>query len=543
MSELFQQLIGSSPNAIIELYELQLVAAVHGSADIYRFHSGVNAKTPAGDIAWRGQLYMPFPIEAEGFEYSGNGQLPRPKVRVSNILGSMSAILVNANVFTPGNDLAGAKFTRIRTLSRFLDASNFTGGTNPFGTPGDSEMPREVYYVDRKVTENRDYVEWELAAVFDLAGVRVPRRVALPNACPWIYRGPECGYTGTNFFDANDNAVATQFAINFPAGNDRLQAGQTLFTDQHLTSVNGWWRTTLQADGNIVTRAKNNALVFAAGTGGLSGQRLVIQTDGNLVLYRANNTAAWSTNTDLVGTPTAVRHMDWRQESTVNTGRAGAFFYEVLGNANNYAGQSRTVTRQFTIDGRTITLSYTATSTALPQNYVTAFAALGRTVTHQWTQGAPVINDDYGDPNLKPMAKATVSTSTGMWKVGIYFNAIVSVGATNPWRNGDPVVTPGGLGTFSAVAAVYYTRTASGYSTNYLDQQNDGNLVYYHGGSNTPLWSSGYVNTVEPLVTTGAVVTAAQDVCGKRLTSCRKRFGETAELPFGGFPGVGGYYG
>lgn len=30
----------------------------------------------------------------------------------------------------------------------------------------------------------------------------------------------------------------------------------------------------------------------------------------------------------------------------------------------------------------------------------------------------------------------------------------------------------------------------------------------------------------------------ADDACGKRLSDCKKRFGETAELPFGGFPGI-----
>lgn len=31
----------------------------------------------------------------------------------------------------------------------------------------------------------------------------------------------------------------------------------------------------------------------------------------------------------------------------------------------------------------------------------------------------------------------------------------------------------------------------------------------------------------------------AQDRCGKRLTSCRMRFGQNAELPYGGFPAAG----
>jgi lambda family phage minor tail protein L len=34
------------------------------------------------------------------------------------------------------------------------------------------------------------------------------------------------------------------------------------------------------------------------------------------------------------------------------------------------------------------------------------------------------------------------------------------------------------------------------------------------------------------------VGTLAQDVCGKRLDSCKLRFGNTSRLPFGGFPGL-----
>jgi|TARA_R100000479_G_scaffold36568_2_gene16174 lambda family phage minor tail protein L len=35
------------------------------------------------------------------------------------------------------------------------------------------------------------------------------------------------------------------------------------------------------------------------------------------------------------------------------------------------------------------------------------------------------------------------------------------------------------------------------------------------------------------------VSTLAQDVCGKRVESCKLRFGNTSELPFGSFPGAG----
>jgi len=36
-----------------------------------------------------------------------------------------------------------------------------------------------------------------------------------------------------------------------------------------------------------------------------------------------------------------------------------------------------------------------------------------------------------------------------------------------------------------------------------------------------------------------AVGSSSLDVCGKRLSSCKARFGQNAELPFGGFPAAG----
>jgi lambda family phage minor tail protein L len=38
------------------------------------------------------------------------------------------------------------------------------------------------------------------------------------------------------------------------------------------------------------------------------------------------------------------------------------------------------------------------------------------------------------------------------------------------------------------------------------------------------------------------VTTAAQDICGKKLSSCKVRFGATAELPFGSYPGIGTFF-
>jgi phage-related protein len=201
-----------APSAIIELFMLELNEKQHGINLTYRFHAGTNLVNN-GQIVWAGNSYLRFPVEADGFEYSGNGQLPRPTLRVSNILGTVTAILLSLP-----DGLEGAKVTRIRTLARYLDTVNFppaglllletsdvillensdeTELEISASTPDPTaEFPREIYFIDRKVVETRDVVEFELAAAFDLAGVRAPKRQCIANICQWEYKSPECSYTG-----------------------------------------------------------------------------------------------------------------------------------------------------------------------------------------------------------------------------------------------------------------------------------------------------------------------------------------------------------
>ena len=174
-SAIVSDLQNINPSSIIELFTLTLDSSLHGATTVYRFHAGSSLKDN-GEIVWAGNTYQRFPIEAEGFAFT-KGQLPRPTLTVSNALGTISAILIDVNNTTTGNDLTGATVTRIRSLARFLDAVNFPGDINPYGTPDNTaEFPQEIYKVDRKSAENRDVVQFELAAVFDIAGIRAPQR-------------------------------------------------------------------------------------------------------------------------------------------------------------------------------------------------------------------------------------------------------------------------------------------------------------------------------------------------------------------------------
>ena len=313
-----------NPGAVIELFTLQLDATLHGSTTIYRFHNGANLNAN-GEVVWAGNSYLRFPIECTGFEFTGTGTLPRPTISVSNIFGTLTAIMQDVNQTTVGNDLNGAKLTRIRTLARFLDAVNFapttttttstqtvadpsdsetvtytvtvvqdSGGanvfaingvqkpvitmkrgstyifnqshssnvnhplriksdaggqqttvnagtlgtdatvtyspaypsapndlryycqthgnnmgntitmndpntiqqqitsssttqSNPFGTPDPTaEFPQEIYFLDRKISENRDIVQWEAISALDLVNVKLPKRIATRDIFPGI---------------------------------------------------------------------------------------------------------------------------------------------------------------------------------------------------------------------------------------------------------------------------------------------------------------------------------------------------------------------
>ncbi len=196
----YEELAKVNPSAIIELFELRLESALHGSNDVYRFHAGSNADV-TGNIVFNSQTYSRVPIKADGFEYTNTGTLPRPTLAVSNLDSTISALLLLVNATTSGNDLGGAEVRRIRTLKKYLDGES---AADP-----NAQFPQERWFIDRKSSETRDVVTFELASKFDLAGQKIPRRQIIANVCQWKYRSSECSYTGSNFFDANGNTVST----------------------------------------------------------------------------------------------------------------------------------------------------------------------------------------------------------------------------------------------------------------------------------------------------------------------------------------------
>lgn len=184
-----------SPSAYVEMFVID-ATQIEGGA-LMRFHSGIAQGYK--ELVWQGETYQPLPLEASGFDLTAQGTLPRPKIRVANVGGLFSSMAIQLD------DLINAKVTRKRTFARYLDAVNFTAG-NPEANP-DQYLPDEVWYVDRKVSEDKHTIEWELASAFDVDGVQLPYRQVIKNSCCWRYRSSECGYTGP-FVDKDDQPTS-----------------------------------------------------------------------------------------------------------------------------------------------------------------------------------------------------------------------------------------------------------------------------------------------------------------------------------------------
>jgi lambda family phage minor tail protein L len=161
-------------DALIELFEISGFNPA-SPYDTLRFcnHAGVR---------FNGFDYLAVPCEADGFEYSGKGTLPRPKITVSN-----SGSFISGFVYQYG-DLLGAKFVRRRTMKKYLDGQATADPSQ--------QLPLDIYRVQQRTLKNKQVIEWELSAAIDLVDEELPRRPIVANTCMWVYRSSECSYAG-----------------------------------------------------------------------------------------------------------------------------------------------------------------------------------------------------------------------------------------------------------------------------------------------------------------------------------------------------------
>ena len=238
---LSDQLQKLAPTAVIDLFEIHLTPAVNGSDSVLYYHAGTNGLVE--NIIFDNKIYPAAPVEVDGFSFSAKGTLPRPTLKVANVNNGISALLLTVNPLK-------AEVRRIRTFKKFLDLANFAnlslsltteaddslitqqsgnfvvtqGNPNPTADPDAKSV--ETWYIDRVASENLQFVEFELTARLDLINLQLPRRV-VNEFCPWRYRGTECGYNGSNFFDVHDDPT---FEANDVCGK-RLSSCRARFPD------------------------------------------------------------------------------------------------------------------------------------------------------------------------------------------------------------------------------------------------------------------------------------------------------------------------
>jgi lambda family phage minor tail protein L len=218
----------SSPDALIHLYHLD-TTVIGGTLELF-WTPSVDASNPAAPvrIAFGGQEYTPYPIEAEGFEWRGKGPAPRPRIRVSNIENIAGSLVVVSG------DLVGAKITRTRTYAKFLDGM-------PSADPNAYIEP-DIWYVERKVQHNPTIIEWELSSILDQQGRYLPSRQLLRDVCTQVYRewnnatgafsyeGVTCPYVGTSYWSEDD----------LPTDATRDRCGKRLTSCKLRADASGW---------------------------------------------------------------------------------------------------------------------------------------------------------------------------------------------------------------------------------------------------------------------------------------------------------------
>ena len=201
-----------NPSAIIELFTLETDATLHGSTTTYRFHNGTSLNAN-GDIVWAGNQYLKMPITAEGFAFT-KGQLPRPTLTVSNALGTITAILLNVNQVTTGNDLTGATVTRIRTLARYIDAVNFPTTTTSTTTTETIADPADAESVTYTVT----VVNVGGSNIFAINGSNNPV-LTMKRGSTYIFNQADASNSGHPLAIKSDAGGAQATTVSGTAGN------------------------------------------------------------------------------------------------------------------------------------------------------------------------------------------------------------------------------------------------------------------------------------------------------------------------------------
>lgn len=109
-----QDIQASNPGAVVELYTLD--ATVQGQGV---FHFCPMTNSLGANVVFNGTTFTALPIQGSGWTKSTSGSAPRPTITIDNTQKVLQVAIIAAG------DLVGAKLTRQRVFSKYLDAVNY----------------------------------------------------------------------------------------------------------------------------------------------------------------------------------------------------------------------------------------------------------------------------------------------------------------------------------------------------------------------------------------------------------------------------------
>lgn len=170
---------------VFDLYELEL----ESTEGYLRFHGSKNFSK---GIIFQGQEYVFIPSELSNLQTSSDGKQSKPTLKIANINNYISYILKDRK------DLIGKRFVRKKILAKDLDTINFTDGINPFGISSfKTYIAYDKFLINMKKSENKEFVELELATKIDIQNLTLPARKVTNDTCSWGYRCCGCNYGNT----------------------------------------------------------------------------------------------------------------------------------------------------------------------------------------------------------------------------------------------------------------------------------------------------------------------------------------------------------
>ena len=279
--------VGSISSSLIKDYEEvnPVLPNFEDSKDnILRFHN--NIRVFDSYIFWQGKTFFPAPIQAEGYEISSRGILPTPRLSMSSQSDQETEILsLIRRAIRKYGDIVGAKVTRIRTYAKFLDKNNFADIAKYDGTDGSylsafpegyepdpyAELPRDIFFIERKASESKTAIVYELSSSLDVEGIKLPRRTVQSRKCGFAYRGCGCFYESAEnaLFDSSTPNIMPKTVPNEPdqplpgAGTTSKLLAKCQIRDSELS---------LPEDAPPVATIKNDSITELLGGNSLNAQ-------------------------------------------------------------------------------------------------------------------------------------------------------------------------------------------------------------------------------------------------------------------------------